>query len=117
MVPLAGCYFIFGSKHNYDVAAKLYEGMRLKEALATLSEGGIASVEATLSVPTSENWADAVSDDKVLGALLVAQARTGRNVERILVVRRLWGFMGSGIFHLFVDEQEALVGSHLRHIN
>lgn len=117
LLPLNGCYAFLGVKHNYIVAKNLKPTMTKEESLATLNDGGVASVKNSLFSPESSNWGDVIADDSVLASLLLSQSRTNQKVNEVLMVTRCWGFMGYGVFHLFFDKEEKLVGYHLRHIN
>jgi len=118
LVAQTGCvYWALGVKHNRAVAGNLSIGMSRAEALATVSDGGSIAVRPEMPRPDSGHWADSIESDAVLAMLLLSEERQRRPIVVVLPVSRTWGFMGLGVFHLFFDEGDHLVGYHLLHIN
>lgn len=117
-IAQTGClYSALGVRHNFDVAEDLVPGLTREAALAAIADGGSISIEAELTRSERQTWADVFEADGILGELLLAQARQRREVDRVLQVYRVWGFMGFGEFHLFLDDRDTLVGYDLIHVN
>jgi hypothetical protein len=95
---------------EFDVATKLVPGQSQELVLLVLRDEAEVEVRGTLTRPSSGNWGEIIANDRVLGALLVGESRTGHKVEKSLRVERFWGFRGWEIYHLFFDEQDKLVG-------
>ncbi|MBN2492182.1 MAG: hypothetical protein JXQ29_15150 [Planctomycetes bacterium] len=133
-VPLAGgCYTILGAEHNYTVSKKLRRGMSLDEALAVLNEGGWATVHRTFERHPACGWTLGLADqpeheivrrweeENRSAPSFLHRILNGYDerkvVQRAVLVRRHWGFMGWGTFLLFLDGEGRLLGHHLEHIN
>lgn len=112
-----GClYSAMGVEHNAAAVSRLRAGMQESECIAALARGGRVTIEQVLAIGSSEERQDALYDDEVLASLAHAEAESGVRAERAVVVHRLWGTMGFGIVHLFLDAR-GLVGYHLDHYN
>lgn len=112
-----GClYSALGVRHNYTVAEGLRVGMPANECVAVLANGGRVEVDDELPVDSSVDRAEKLRGHWV-PSLERAERDTGRQAASALVVTRWWGFMGFGVFVLFLDEHRQLVGYHLDHIN
>jgi hypothetical protein len=109
LLALAGCVSPILAD-QFDVATKLVPGQSEELVLLVLRDEAEVEVRETLRRPPSGNWGEVIANDRVLGALLVAESRTGRKVERSLRVERFWGFRGWEIYHLFFDGQDKLAG-------
>ena len=112
-----GClYSAFGVRHNYTVAEGLRVGMPANECVEVLANGGRVEVDEELPIDSSVDRAEKLRGHWV-PSLERAERDMGRQAASALVVTRWWGFMGFGVFVLFLDEHRQLVGYHLDHIN
>ncbi len=116
-LALTGCYAIMGVDHNRTAVVRLKVGMSRQESLVALDEGGSITFGEDLLLTSKAERDTALNNQRVLDALQHAELETGRLAVRALRVTRRWGFMGSGIVHLFLDDRGKLVGYHLFHIN
>lgn len=112
-----GClYSALGVRHNYTVAEGLRVGMPANECVEVLANGGRVEVDEDLPIDSSVDRAEKLRGHWV-PSLERAEQDAGRHAASAVVVTRWWGFMGFGVFVLFLDEHRQLVGYHLDHIN
>lgn len=109
-------YSALGYESHFDVAADLVAGMSEQQCLATLTRGsrGLSTEERPLILAADR---EAILGARSLVALQQAEAHEHRLAVRVVVARRVWGFMGFGVFDLFLDERGDLVGFYVDHYN
>lgn len=95
---------------RFDVATRLAPGQSEELVLLLLRDDAEVEIRETFHRPESGNWGTVMANDRVLGALLVAESRTQRTVQKVIRLERFWGFQGWEIYHLFFDGQDKLVG-------
>lgn len=119
VVPLlfCSCGSVLGWEHNYVAARDLKPGISESECLAVLARGGQVKLEEDLAIDMAEQHDLTVEDPQLREALDKAEQETGRYAVRSMRVSRTWGFLGLGVYHLFLDVDDELVGYHLWHIN
>lgn len=116
MLQCAGCSLL-GGKTGSTAAAKLKPGMTKDEVLQALSQGATSVKEKLYRSLNKQSWDNIIESKPVLIALRNAEEETGIKVHKYVEVSRTWGLAGLDIFHLFLSEDETLIGYTQKHIN
>lgn len=117
LLSASGCYAALGVEHDFAVARDLLPGMSREECLAVLAHGGRISIQRDLDLTTTGDRAAALDNQVAFTALETSEHESRRSVVRAVVVDRHWGFAGFGVFYLFLDQLDQLIGYHLDHLN
>jgi hypothetical protein len=116
ILQCAGCS-LFGGKTGSMVAVKLKTGMTKDEVVQLLRQGATSVKEKSYRSLTNQTWDSIIEAKPVLNALRNAEEETGMKIRKYIEVYRTWGMAGFDIFHLFLSEDETLIGYNQQHIN
>jgi hypothetical protein len=116
MLLCPGCSLL-GGKTGSTVAAKLKPGMTKDEVFHTLRQGATSVKEKSYRSLISQTWDSIIEAKPVLSALRNAEEEKGMKVHKYIEVYRTWGMAGLDIFHLFLSEDETLIGYTQQHVN
>ena len=115
-LQFAGCSLL-GGKTGYTAASRLKTGMTKDEVFQTLSQGATSVKEKSYRSLINQSWDNIIESKPVLTGLRDAEEETGMKVHKYIKVYRNWGMAGFDIFHLFLSEDETLIGYTQQHIN
>jgi thiamine kinase-like enzyme len=116
MLQFAGCTLL-GGKTGSMVAIKLKTGMTKDEVFYVLRQGATSVEERSYRSLINQSWDNIIESKAVLTALRDAEEETGTKIHKYIEVSRTWGMAGFDIFHLFLSEDETLIGYNQQHIN
>ena len=116
MLQCAGCSLLSG-KTGSMAATRLKPGMTKDEVFQILRQGATSVKERSYRSLINQSWDDIIESKPVFTALRNTEEETDSKVQKYVEVSRTWGMAGFDIFHLFLSEDETLIGYNQQHIN
>ena len=122
-LALAGCVTL-GRESGLRVQQRLLPGMEKERALLMLSDNATIMSTSEFTKVSDGSWSaskgskyQSASQYKADASVAEVESRTKREVVKMLMVDRAWGWMGWDVFLLYFDRHDRLIAKDMIHLD